>query len=107
MPFYTFRQNNSFGKWIGPQIIIIEADNHDEANELAQNHGIYFDGCADGRDCSCCGDRWSMAWEHQGTEQPEIYGISAQEYLNESGKDIKICRKDGTEKTLVAKRDST
>lgn len=24
----------------------------------AQGIGIYFDGCADNKDCECCGDRW-------------------------------------------------
>lgn len=79
--FYTFNQNNSGGSFIEDdrvaQYVIIEANSADAANALAEVYGLYFNGCADGRDCSCCGDRWYPVYEHDGTEYPEIYGKSA------------------------------
>ena len=75
--FYTFNQNNSGGDFIindnVAEWVIIEADSADDANDRAERIGIYFDGCADGYDCSCCGDRWYRQWRNDGTETPEIY----------------------------------
>ncbi len=60
--FYHFRQNNSGGNWVLNESlgveVYIEADSADEANSRALQVNIYFDGCRDGEDCSCCGDRW-------------------------------------------------
>ena len=77
--FYTFMQNNSGGRFqLNDEVcycVIVEAASADEANNLATNHGIYFHGCNDGRDCSCCGDRWYAQWRNEeGTKKPEIYG---------------------------------
>ena len=48
--FYTFRQNNSGGDFIGPAItVIIEATSPAEANTLAEHNGLYFDGCRNNR----------------------------------------------------------
>jgi hypothetical protein len=74
--FYNYRQNNSGGYWIGPKNVIVEADSSEEADEIAQQNGVYFDGISSGNDCSCCGDRWSRAWD-DGDEKPEIYGENA------------------------------
>lgn len=75
--FYTFRQNNSGGHFthrpsdgIG-KYVIIEADSDVEANRKAESIGLYFDGVSEGRDCSCCGDRWYRSWESN--EQPSVY----------------------------------
>ena len=78
--FYTFRQNNSFGRFdydAGRGIsvnVIVEADSVDDANSRAERIGLYFDGAGD---CTCCGNRWSAQYEWQGkddsTEKPEIY----------------------------------
>jgi hypothetical protein len=56
--FYCFRQNNSGGQFIGDVVINIEADSAEEANEIALDNGIYFDGVEEDKDCECCGDRW-------------------------------------------------
>ena len=74
--FYTFCQNNSFGRFTEPaEVVIIEADSADEANHLAQEYyGLYFDGCESGEDCPCCGDRWYPVDESEGEEFPEYYG---------------------------------
>jgi hypothetical protein len=74
--FWEFDQNNSGGSFavddergIGPSVWI-EAIDRDHAISRALAIGIYFDGCADGRDCECCGDRWSEPWGN-GLERPE------------------------------------
>lgn len=72
--FYSFRQNNSGGSFVGPINVIIEAKDVTEANYLAQRNGIYFDGVARGDDCPCCGDRWHKADEYDESEVPEHYG---------------------------------
>ena len=58
--YWHLRQNNSHGLWAKgmPQHAIIKADSIEEANQIAEANGVYFDGIAFGQDCSCCGDRW-------------------------------------------------
>ena len=59
MKWYQFHQNNSGGSFIAPAINVhIEVPTAEKANAIAQCEGLYFDGCEDGRDCECCGDRW-------------------------------------------------
>lgn len=56
--WFRYRQNNSGGKHRNdPFALIVKATDHKQANEKAKEH-IYFNGCEDGTDCSCCGDRW-------------------------------------------------
>lgn len=75
--FYHFDQNNSGGSFVADEHVahnvIIEANNAEHANKLAWEIGIYFNGCDDGTDCSCCGDRWYEADESDGTDTPLIY----------------------------------
>lgn len=60
--FYGYDQNNSGGTYSTPIIQLwVEADSPQEADQLAQRHGVYFDGVDLGLDCECCGDRWSRA----------------------------------------------
>lgn len=77
MIFYHFRQNNSGGKLISDDIVsthvFIEAPNSRLANIVAENIGIYFNGCLDGIDCSCCGDRWSTVDDDNKIEFPFNY----------------------------------
>ena len=79
MKFYTFNQNNSGGRFdFFPnkgisQHVIIEASSADDANDRAERIGLYFDGCEVGLDCSCCGDRWHMAWRDDGKDVPMVY----------------------------------
>ena len=84
MPFFQFRQNNSGGFFDVDedvcQLVIIEADDPSEANIRAENIGIYFDGCYEGRDCPCCGDRWSPIWpDQEGDPVPSSYGTPLNE----------------------------
>jgi hypothetical protein len=78
--FYTYSQNNTGGSLESDSTngishyVIIEAVSAELANAVAKNIGIYFDGCANGVDCDCCGDRWYKVDELDGKEQPTIYG---------------------------------
>ena len=78
--FFTFSQNNSGGSFhsddtVGiAHFVIVEAGSAGEANYRAEEIGLYFDGCNDGRDCSCCGDRWFRVGTGDGEEVPAIYG---------------------------------
>lgn len=92
--FYTFRQNNSGGSFDRDadidEVVIIEADSEDQANNKAEDIGIYFYGVRSGRDCECCGDRWTPYYGGA-TNDPEIYGEIAQT----TSYDYKIHYKDG------------
>jgi hypothetical protein len=84
MTFFHYSQNNSGGSFdhskangIG-YAVIIEASNADEANERAENIGLYFNGCDTGLDCDCCGDRWYPAYG-EGDPVPMIYGQTIEE----------------------------
>lgn len=79
--FYTFRQNNSGGEFTHDHkegigvCVIVEAQNAAHALNRAERIGLYFDGCATGMDCPCCGDRWSdYVDDEDGTDAPEVYG---------------------------------
>jgi hypothetical protein len=67
--WYKFSQNNSGGSHHSDedvaQYVFIQAYSAKEANRLAENIGIYFDGSLWGRDCDCCGDRWEPAYERE------------------------------------------
>lgn len=75
--WFTYQQNNSGGSFdIDEQVaqtVIIQAGSPEEADRLAENIGIYFHGCQTGMDCSCCGDRWSEAYD-DGDDVPSLYG---------------------------------
>lgn len=72
--FYEFKQNNSGGKFIVDEKVtnrvIIEAYNPDDANDIAESLGIYFDG---DNDCPCCGNRWYPATEFNEIKFPYKY----------------------------------
>lgn len=79
--FFTFDQNNSGGKFDVyleegiSETVIIEAADYTQANDRAEEIGLYFDGCENGFDCECCGDRWSRAWgDDEGYDIPTLYG---------------------------------
>lgn len=60
--FYEISQNNSGGSHVVDDKLchrlFIEADSAEEATRIAEDLGCYWDGCYNGMDCSCCGDRW-------------------------------------------------
>lgn len=86
MPIYEYRQNNTGGTFVNNEqvsiCVLIVADNVWEANHIADTIGIYFNGVQAGRDCACCGDRWSDPHEHKTTleellaEKRDDYGYS-------------------------------
>lgn len=65
--WYEYSQNNSGGRFdIDDDVsirVLIQAEDKYAANREARAVGIYFDGCIQGLDCDCCGDRWSEAWD--------------------------------------------
>lgn len=76
--WFTFRQNNSGGRFkVDDSVdvyVIVQAYTADEANTIAEDIGIYFNGVDDDRDCPCCGDRWYRASDSEGDDVPTIYG---------------------------------
>jgi hypothetical protein len=65
--FYEFRQNNTGGRFyysdtLG-ETVVVEAYSPGDANTRFEAIGGYFNGCSDGSDCSCCGDRWYPQWD--------------------------------------------
>ena len=73
--FFTFTQNNSGGSFIGPaHYVVVEAPSAHVANALVIAHGLYFNGCEEGYDCECCGDRWHSVDDSDGTKYPQVYG---------------------------------
>lgn len=77
--FWEFNQNNSGGSFDFDEkhglthFVLIEARDITEAISRAESTGIYFNGCEDGRDCNCCGDRWYEPYG-EGTPTPTVYG---------------------------------
>ena len=109
MKFYEISQNNSGGFFVEDDKLChrlyIEAETSEEATEIAEGLGCYWDGCSDGTDCSCCGDRWYPPQDE--VELPAIWDKEtklktieeyAQHVANEYGDDpvdSRIFYKDG------------
>ena len=74
MSYFKFRQNNSFGHFVGTPLVFIQANNAARANRVAQDNGIYCNGVADGVDCDCCGDRWCPVSDDDAQEQTKSVG---------------------------------
>lgn len=77
--FYCYDQNNSSGVWhvdekLSP-MLFIEADSAEQANEIAESLGCYFDGVKQGRDCPCCGDRWIRNYDHTRLDETDNRSI--------------------------------
>jgi hypothetical protein len=76
--FYHFNQNNSGGSFTFSEGIsvhvIIEALSTEHAESRAEEIGLYFDGVSEGRDCGCCGDRWTRLYGDEGHDSPYLYG---------------------------------
>lgn len=74
--FYNFCQNNSGGHFAVDENVAhnvwIEAASMREAIAKAEELGIYFNGCASGQDCNCCGDRWHEPWTDAGKTEEEM-----------------------------------
>ncbi len=80
--FYTYTQNNSGGRFTKPsKYFIVEASSANVANAIAEDNGLYFNGCETGQDCPCCGDRWHKAYENDGDAEPLIYGKTVDDFV--------------------------
>lgn len=87
--FYTFRQNNSGGSFVGPVLLCVECDSLDDANVQAERHGFQFGMVGS---CECCGPRWPTAYGVNFlTETPTYYG----DPLPESGTSWTLYYRDG------------
>ena len=114
MPFYEFHQNNSGGSFITSdklaEFVIIEAENSKLANNKAEDLGVYFNGCEDGTDCACCGDRWYPVQDDDfyKSASPLIYGKSPQEAVNQNwcvDKGCMVYYQDGRVETFYKQKD--
>lgn len=113
--FYNFLQNNSGGSFHSDEnvgeTVIIAATSYEDANERAEEIGIYFDGAdSDGPDCSCCGDRWSRQTDYsEASETPKIWDQSVEKYLSDkktlSRNTVVIYYPDGSKQILSRKKN--
>lgn len=77
--FWDIWQNNSGGSFHFDEaagithFVVVEANDVYHATARAEEIGLYWNGCDAGRDCSCCGDRWSEPYG-KGTDEPMVYG---------------------------------
>ncbi len=107
--FYEIGQNNSGGSFVVNDKLchklIIEAANEQEALGKAEELGCYWNGCADGSDYPCCGDRWSRYTTRIDTKKKiEDY---VQHIANEYGwtkPDARIFYKAGKVKEIFSSR---
>ena len=97
LSIYRFHQNNS-GGYITDDVVIenpkqgfmvdydvyIHATSEDEANRIAESCGVYFDGVEKGKDCDCCGDRWTRTVY---PEDPDVLDDLVEELLDRRGFD--------------------
>lgn len=90
--FYTYSQNNSGGSFVEDtdrgigQYVIVEAFDAVQADQLAEDIGLYFDGSGD---CECCGNRWYSAnnnwYTDLGNDFPQIYDEDVTNGLTTAG----------------------
>lgn len=89
--FFEFCQNNSGGGFTFDassgisHIVIVEADDTQDAVDRAESIGLYFNGCSTGQDCSCCGDRWYEPYGG-GDEVPSHYNRPLVEFGSDEHK---------------------
>lgn len=68
LKWFRYWQNNSGGYFKEPaRTVYIQAEDENQADSIAKDNDIYFNGVAKGLDCDCCGSRWSSPWD--GEEQ--------------------------------------
>jgi hypothetical protein len=109
--YFDFSQNNTGGDFhrdenLGDHVIIAAID-HEDANKRLQRLGGYFNGCDDGSDCSCCGDRWYEKGSYdKGDEAPLICSMLIPQYMatfSWPGRRIIVYHADGYRDTYVIK----
>jgi hypothetical protein len=89
--FFEYNQNNSGGGFdVDDKVthrLFIEAEDYNKADRIAQGLGVYFDGCDNGMDCECCGDRW---YEGREIKFPYVYGLMSKKEADELSKEYDI-----------------
>jgi hypothetical protein len=99
MPYFYYRQNNSGGSFdIDDDVSIyvwVEAETAGEANDKAEQIGIYFDGVNSERDCECCGDRWYPAVPSEALGSPILSNLGVR-WVGEGQNHTIIYNADGT-----------
>lgn len=107
LKYFNYNQNNSGGSFISDDSVdhnvIIQAEDIESANKKAKEIGIYFNGCDDGKDCSCCGDRWYEA-SGEGDNKPLVYGEPANKYKDMWGLGVIVYHADGTKDHFKSKK---
>lgn len=99
--FFTFDQNNTGGRFLDnmPLFLIVEAIDSFQADDIAINNGVYFNGCEIGLDCECCGDRWTESSNNDSSETPNIYGNPVEQFKSQWGNYVaKVIYLNGTVK---------
>lgn len=99
--FVTYIQNNTGGSTIGCRVIIVEADSLEEADFIAESHGVYFDGVEKDIDCDCCGNRWHRASEYDTAEMPSYYGAALDYTPDNNYNDFFMCDETGDRLILI------
>ena len=63
--WFEYDQSNPGGSYLSdmPRTVLVEGKDADDADSRAEEVGVYFEGIDSGRDCSCCNDRWSRAYD--------------------------------------------
>jgi len=99
--FYEYSQNNSGGSFdVDKNLchrIIIEAESCVAADAKLESLGGYFDGCAAGLDCDCCGDRWHPACN--AIELPNVWGGLTQSQAEKIAETYKVNARKSKEKS--------
>lgn len=89
MAFYHFHQNNSGGFYAYPACeVFVEADTAEEANAIALENALYFNGVSKDIDCDCCGDRWYRVDEHDALESEQELQARIETYSWSAGRDV-------------------
>ena len=112
---YLFNQNNSGGSFDTHDLLChrvgIEAASRQEANDTAEDIGIYFYGIEDGLDCPCCGDRWYPVSEYdtidkEGAVEHLQKLADGHGWPDKDGVDARIIYLDGTVKEIKVREKS-
>jgi hypothetical protein len=103
MKWFLYHQNNPSGVFHGPAYhVYVQAISERVANAMAEDAGLYFNGCADGKDCSCCGDRWSTPYRSYNEEPapPSSYDSWESRCIAEAGAYALYLYADGTRRLV-------
>lgn len=112
MAWFKFDQNNSGGSFDFDDKLthrlFIEADTEEEAEAKAFEMGVYYNGCENGLDCPCCGDRWygceelkAKDFEYSGTKTVEEYAEHLAKNYSWLKPDVRLFYKNGQVKEIL------